>query len=70
MIDPKDSSKRPWVRPLFLRVVNKNVLFVKGDMDDVLILLKIICGKVEPCNRMFVEDTVLNDESSVMATII
>ena len=70
MIDPKDLGKCPWVRSSFFGIVNENALFIKGDVDNVLVLLNIVCREVDPHDWMFVEYTILDDEFSVMIAII
>lgn len=50
MIDPKNPSECPWVWAWFLGVVNENVSFVKGDMNDILILLDVIGDKIYSYN--------------------
>ena len=70
MVDPEDPGKCPWVRTLFLGVVNKNVLFIEGDVDDILTLLKVVGGEVDPHDRVLVEDTVSNDEVLITVTIV
>ena len=54
MVDSKDSGKFPWVRSSFLGVINNNILFIIGDVDDVLILLKIIHSEVDLHDQMLV----------------
>lgn len=48
MVDPENPSKRPRVWTLLLGVINENISFIKGDMDDILTLLKVIGDKVDP----------------------
>ena len=70
MVDPKNSGKCPRVRSLLLRIVDEDVSFIKGDVDDVLIPLKIVCGEVDSHNQVFVEDSVLDDDILITVLIV
>ena len=48
MVDPENPSKRPRVWTLLLGVINENISFIEGDVDDILTLLKVIGDKVDP----------------------
>ena len=70
MKDSEDPCKSPWVWTSFLGVVNKNILLIKGDVNDILILLDVVCHKVDSHDRMLVEDAVLNNEIVITVVVV
>jgi len=70
MVGTKDPCERPWVGTFLRGVINEDIPLVKGNMNDVLVLLNVVCCEVDSHNRMLVEDTVLNDEVAVAIAII
>ena len=69
MIDTKDPCKRPWVWTFLLGVINEDIPLVEGNVNDVLILLSVICREVDLHDRMLVEGAVSNDEV-IVATVV
>jgi len=70
VVDTKNSRESPWVWTIFLRVVNKDILLIEWNVDDILVALSVVCRKVNPHDRVLIESAVSNDEILVLIWVI
>ena len=70
MVDPENSRESPWVWAVFLRVVNEDILLIERNVDDILVVLSVVCRKVNPHDRVPIKSAVSNDKILILIWVV